>query len=80
MLVCYKEGSNKITKDFSSVEMLLERKGGLFSSAIYSIVGVVDAERVVLYKGLTEKKAKHQLGLINFACANSLWGGGIYYV
>lgn len=80
MMICYNTQYGKTTKDFSSIEMVLTTKGSFFSPALYDIVGVAGVERVVLYKGVKEKKARHYIGLINFSCANTMWGGGIYYI
>lgn len=80
MLVCYQDGRNKITKDFSSVEILCDQPESRFSSAIYSIVGVHGSQRVTLCSGLSYKKAKERLAEIHFSCANHGFSGGVYYV
>lgn len=85
MLICTKTNGILTTRNFLTLSMIEEstiRKGLLRrKTTLYSIVGVAEtAERVVLYKGKTYKEAKRLIGKINFACANNLWGGGIYYV
>ncbi|MEG0273199.1 MAG: hypothetical protein RR622_08210 [Hydrogenoanaerobacterium sp.] len=79
MLVRYKSGNNKITKDFTSIEIVCEKNATAFSPSIYSIIGVYGREKVVLVSGLSEEKAIRRLAEIKFACENAVRDGGIYY-
>lgn len=80
MMINYKVGKERILKNFDSVQMVCVKKSGLFSDSVYNVVAISGSEQVMLYSGLKEKKAKHMVGEISFACGNPLFGGGVYYV
>ena len=76
MLISYKNGKTRITKDFSSVEVECTKKGGLFSKPKFALVGVVGNERVILREGLSKKKADALYGEVILRSSNPfLWGG-----
>lgn len=80
MMISYLVGRECIVKEFDSVKMVCVRKGSLFHHFLFNVVVTFGTEEVFLYFNLREKRAKHRIGRISFACVNNVWGGGVCYV
>lgn len=55
MTVRYKTSSGKVIRDFTSIEVVKNKR--LFLPALYSLVGVSGEERIVIKSGLTKRQA-----------------------